>query len=614
MATRCSFERWRRSTGGPAAARLEHEVARGAGDSVSRGMNPATEIAQVVLDGFNKHYRIFRETSVLAKGRFERGEWSAQREAMMTRIALYSERVRETAEQLDRRFSWARGDDALWRAIKLEYIMLLYEHRQPECAETFFNSVARRALNRRYYNNAHIFRRPALSTEHLDGAVPTYVSHYPASRDLRPTLRTVLQGLQLRSAWQDLERDVECLSAAVSRRFEGAWEVRLNFQVQVLRSLFFRNRAAYVVGRVVNDMNVYPFVVPLRLDEHKRVYVDALLLEQRELGQLFSLGRSYFLVDMEVPSAYVDFLQTLVPTKSRAELYTMVGLQKQGKTLHFRDMEQHFKHSTDRFVVAPGTRGMVMVVFTLPSFPFVFKIIRDHFAPPKDTDRAHVEERYDYVKRHDRVGRMSDSLEFLNVAFPKARFDPALLSELEQGCPSAVEVDGEHVVIEHLYSEGRLVPLDLFLQSSDEARQRDAIRDYGNALRELAAADIFPGDLLLKNFGVTRYGRVVFYDYDELTTVTSCVFRKIPAAHHEEDELASEPWYPVGPNDVFPEQFATFLFPAGPWRDLFLELHGDLCEPKFWQDQQERLRAGIQDDFFPYPAQMRFSVHPGCGR
>lgn len=571
----------------------------------------AGAIAQTILDGFDKHYRLFRETSAAAKLRFERADWAAVREASRARIDMYDQRVLEAVSAMAARFPDAGTDDALWPSIKRSYIGLLLEHKQPECAETFFNSVARRVLHRRYYRNEYIFRRPAISTEHLDGEDPTYRCYYPPTLDLRETFWDILHGFELATPFRDIAHDLDCVMRAIDeheRAASGARERHPNFQVHVLRSLFFRNKAAYVIGRILNGSALVPFVIPLLQDERGQVYVDTILLDPATIGRLFSLARAYFFVDMEVPSAYVDFLQSLVPSKPRAELYTLVGLQKQGKTLFFRDFEQHLKHSTDRFTLAPGTKGMVMLVFTLPSYPYVFKVIRDWFQPPKDVDRKHVEEKYRFVKLHDRVGRMADSLEYAHVAFPRERFEKPLLDELGALAPSALELEGDQVVIDHVYIERRMTPLDLYLETADEPKMRAAVREYGQAIKDLAGANIFPGDLLLKNFGVTRFGRVVFYDYDELSELTDCRFRRMPTPRSDEDEMSAEPWFSVDPSDVFPEQFPTFLFPEGKVRDAFLEAHGDLADPAYWRRQQERLREGLQEDLYPYPEDMRFEV------
>lgn len=578
-------------------------------------MTLSTDIAQAILDGFDKHYSIFRETSFKAKDRFERGDWSAVREAQRERIGMYDQRVAEAVEAVRSRFPDAGREEALWKRIKVEYIALLYEveHKQPECAETFFNSVGRRLLDRRYYNNQFIFDRPVISTEHLDGDEPAYRSYYPEGTDLTDSFRSILMSFGLRCEFRDLAHDLDCMRHAVEEHFPEGYNRHRNFQVQVLSSLFFRNKAAYVVGRVINGASTYPVVVPLLKDDAGKVYIDTILLDGINVGRVFSLGRAYFMVDMEVPSAYVDFLSSIAPTKPKAELYTLVGLQKQGKTLFFRDLQQHLRHSSDTFVLAPGTKGMVMVVFTLPSYPYVFKVIRDWFEPPKDVDRALVEAKYDYVKQHDRVGRMADTLEFAHVAFPSDRFDPQLLAELRKLAASQLEVvEGTlarpaKLVIKHLYIERRLVPLNLYLEHATDERAREVLTEYGNAIHELAGANIFPGDLLMKNFGVTRYGRVVFYDYDELCELTECHFRRFPTARHEDDEMQSDPWFNVEKNDVFPEQFPTFLVPPGKARDMFMAVHGELADASYWIAEQQRVKAGIQDDLFPYAQGIRFS-------
>lgn len=568
--------------------------------------SPSAEVARTILDGFDRHYRLFREVAHGAKARWETGDWAAVREASRMRIDMYDARVREGVEAVRARFPMQVREEALWPAIKRAYVSLLTEHLQPECAETFFNSVSTRILDRNYFENNYLFRRPAISTEHLEAREPTYTCHYPGTSDLRECFWDILHGFRIAIPFRSLAADLDAVVRALDAACPELTDRQPNFQLHVLSSLFFRNKAAYVVGRVINGETITPFVLPVLRTDDGKAFVDALLLDRVNIGRVFSLGRAYFMVDMDVPSAYVDFLRTIVPSKPRAELYTVVGLQKQGKTLFYRDLLHHLKHSTDRFVLAPGTKGMVMLVFTLPSYPYVFKVIRDDFAPPKETDRRYVEGRYRFVKLHDRVGRMADTLEFSYVQLPRERFDKGVLDELRATAPSILQEERDQVVIGHVYIERRLEPLDLALQRADDAHARAMLDEYGKALAELAGANIFPGDLLIKNFGVTRYGRVVFYDYDELCELTDCRFRSMPKPRHEDDEMRSEPFYDVGAHDVFPEQFPTFLLPEGAQRELLLELHPEIKDPRWWSAAQERLKQGLQDDIFPYEEEVRF--------
>ncbi len=361
-----------------------------------------------------------------------------------------------------------------------------------------------------------------------------------------------------------------------------------------------------MIGKIINGHQDYPFVVPVLHDESGRLALDAILLEPLLIYTLFSLSRAYFMVDMQVPSAYVHFLQSAMPNKPQSELYTMLGLAKQGKNLFYRDLTHHLRHSRDIFDLAPGIPGLVMLVFTLPSFSYVFKVIRDAFLPPKEVDHETVKSKYLLVKQHDRVGRMADTMEFSDVALPLARFTPRLLEQLRRHAPSLLEEEHDTIVIKHCYIERRMLPLNMYLDRVGRTEREEAVLEYGNAIKELAYANIFPGDLLWKNFGVTRYGRVVFYDYDEIEYLTDCNFRRIPEAPSEELEMSGEVWYPVAHNDVFPEEFATFLLSNREVRPVFMKHHADLLTPEFWQACQQKIRAGTMEDFFPYPTAVRF--------
>lgn len=527
---------------------------------------------------------------------------------------MYDARVEEAVRAVADRFPEAEVDESLWPAIKVAYIGLLHDHKQPECAETFYNSVACAVLHRRYYRNEFIFWRPAVATEHLEGEGPSYRCFYPLKDGLRSSLFSIARSLALANPWEDLRRDVHNVVRALREHFPRPARAQPDLQIQVMASLFFRNKAAYIIGRVINAHRELPFAVPILQNERGDIYLDTLLVGEDQLLVLFSFARTYFFVDMEVPAAYISFLRWLMPRKPRCELYMSVGLAKQGKTLFYRDLHYHLKHSTDRFVVAPGIKGMVMLVFTLPSFPYVFKVIRDRFAPPKEIDRQTVIDKYLMVKLHDRVGRMADTLEYSLVALPLDRFDPNLIAELKSDCAATVEFEGQSLVVRHVYIERRMQPLNIHVEEcrrdGDETRLRYALREYGNAIKELAGAGIFPGDMLLKNFGVTRHDRVVFYDYDEIQPITEVTFRRIPPAASYEEELAAEPYWRVGDGDVFPEQFERFLVANPRAREIFYEYHRDLLDPAFWRAKQERWRAGLLEDVFPYPEEIRFSRSP----
>ncbi len=579
----------------------------------------AFAIAQTMLQGFDRHYRLFREASASAKQRFEQADWHGQQKAQRERIEFYDLRVNEAVDRLRGEFNVDALSMNTWQQVKLHYIGLLTNHHQPELAETFFNSVTVKLLHRSYFNNDFIFVRPAVSTEYIEDdapdAAPTFRAWYPTLASLHETLERIVTDQGLQAPWVDLPGDITRVVAAMQKSVGlslGDWRLRANFQIQVLTSLFYRNKGSYLVGRIINGFTELPMCLPIIHTADGRLSIDAALFTEEELLPVFSFARAYFMVDMEVPSAFVQFLRQLMPRKPRAEIYNALGLQKHGKNLFYRDFLAHLRHSTDRFRIAPGIKGMVMLVFDLPSFPYVFKCIKDFYPPQKDTTREQIQGKYLLVKQHDRVGRMADTLEYSNVAFPRERFDDELMAELKHFCPSLIEEDGDRLIIRHVYIERRMIPLNIYLQDAtaagDKAAVERAVLEYGNAIKDLVAANIFPGDMLWKNFGVTRHGKVVFYDYDEIEYISDCKFRRVPTPRNEEEEMSGEVWYSVGPKDVFPETFGPFLLGNPGVREVFMKTHADLLDAAFWQMHQERIRGGHVHDVFPYDPAKRFAA------
>lgn len=586
-------------------------------EPAQRPVPSPAHVAQLILQGFDRHYSLFRYSAQRAKVLFESANWQGIQQLSRERIEYYDMRVRECAAILGPTLKntslTPRADTSelsaeqqqFWQKVKTKFSHALAGHKQPECAETFFNSVSCRVLSRTYFNNDFLFVRPSIATEYIDSALPSYRAYYPLDQGLITTLTRMISDFGLASPFVDLPTDVRMLArraiSVLRKRLPVDPGLRIgpDCQIQVLNTLFFRNKGAYIVGRFINHTSIHPFSIALVHTPSQHIEIDALIDNVDDISTLFSFTRAYFMVDMEVPSAYVSFLQSLLPRKSAAEFYNAIGLQKQGKNLFYRDFLHHLGHSTDQFQVAPGIKGMVMTVFTLPSYPYVFKMIRDNIA--KDgMDHETVKNRYLLVKRHDRAGRMADTWEYSQVALPKRRFSPELLQELRTEVPSLLEETGDLIVLRHVYIERRMLPLNIYLSRASGLALEMAIKQYGDAIRELAANNIFPGDMLYKNFGLTRLGRLVFYDYDEIQPMTEMKFRYIPEAPNEEAEMASEPWYPIGPNDVFPEEFQWFLLGDQRIRQAFMKYHADLLDADWWSTCREHVIQGRLENIYPY--------------
>lgn len=550
------------------------------------------ESIREALDGLTTEFRAITRR---AGDRFARREWLAAQQDAVQRLDLYTRVVSDAVARIASLFGAAARDVAAWRALKRAYFPRVAARADVDLAETFFNSITRRVFATVGVNPEIEFvaRESYREVTDFSAVVETY-----SGAALADLVRAAMTGRNLAAPWEDLERDVALVTNVLRRDIGDAPVLGLD----IARSVFYRNKEAYIVGRVRTPHRTTPLVIVL-LNRTGRVEADAALTSPPDVSIVFSFTRSYFLVDTNDPAELVFFLRTIMPRKPVNELYIAIGYNKHGKTEFYRALLRHLERSDDRFEIAPGVRGMVMCVFTLPSYDVVFKIIRDRFDYPKNVSREEVRSKYRLVFTHDRAGRLVDAQEFEHLEFDRARFSPSLIAELLERAGETVRVTDDRVIISHLYTERRLQPLDLYLRTAPPEAARQAVLDYGEVLRDLAATNIFPGDMLLKNFGVSRHGRVIFYDYDELCLVTDCVFRWLPAGADEEG--GAEPGFYVGDKDVFPQEFVNFLGLPRPLREVFLAAHGELMTPDFWQRMQREHEAGHVLDILPYRASCR---------
>lgn len=566
---------------------------------------PAAAIARTILDGFDSYREHFRQITDGARQRFEQAQWQQIQTASAARINLYEEKVSEVS-------GWLRDgyepevllDATYWPLVKSAYIGLIDPRLDDELSETWYNSIFCSLFSHDLISDGCMFihtTRPALRNHERAAQTRTY----RPQGGLGEMLAQIFADYAFAAPFADLPGDLARLEAQLRENLPD-WVCKdPQLQVELFSPVLYRNKGAYLVGRLFTHDEQWPLVIPLLHREGHGIEVDALITDEAEVSIIFSFTRSYFMVDVPVPAEFVGFLKRMLPGKHIAELYTSIGFYKHGKSEFYRALINHLASTDDRFIMAPGVRGMVMSVFTLPGFNTVFKIIKDRFSPSKNVDRATVIEKYRLVKSVDRVGRMADTQEFADFRFPLSKFEPECLAELLEVAPSTVVVEGDTVLIRHCWTERRMTPLNLYLENANEAQVREALEDYGLAIKQLAAANIFPGDMLLKNFGVTRHGRVVFYDYDEICFLTEANFRYIPPPRFPEDEMASEPWYSIGPLDVFPEEFPPFLFADIGQRRLFSQLHGELYDADYWKGLQAAIREGKVIDVFPYRRKCR---------
>ncbi|MBI3943916.1 MAG: bifunctional isocitrate dehydrogenase kinase/phosphatase [Chloroflexi bacterium] len=568
------------------------------------GQPTAIRVALAIETAFTTYHTRFKEITLRAQSRFEQQDWHGIQADSVERLDLYTEVVTDMISQITFLLGDKVRNQDTWSQTKQIYCGLIAGREDLELAETFFNSITRRIFTTVGVDPAIEFVDSDF--ERGTSAINSIYRSYPWNNDTREVVREILRDYRFEVPFQNIELDSRLVADAIDALFAQNRTEPSPEELEIARPVFFRNKAAYIIGRIRRGRQFIPVLLPL-LHGEGGIIVDTVLLSQNEASIVFSFTRSYFLVEARRPGDLIDFLKSIMPLKPISELYTSIGYNKHGKTELYRDLLHHLENSIDKFEIARGARGMVMSVFTLPSYDVVFKIIKDRFDYPKKTTRLAVMDRYQLVFRHDRAGRLVDAQEFEHLKFSKDRFSQDLLQELIRVAVNSVTIDDDAVIIKHVYTERRLIPLNIYVREAEEKMAHEAIIDCGTAIKDLAASNIFPGDFLLKNFGVTRHGRVVFYDYDELCLVTDCNFRPLPQSQGVEDEFEAPTWFYVGETDFFPEEFRVFMGLPQHLREVFEARHQDLYTVAYWQQLQERYRAGEVIDIFPYQAGKRFN-------
>ena len=565
----------------------------------------ARRMAKTVLNGFRSYFADYLNATLSAKARFEKADWHGVQQANVDRLELYKAKVSQTVMYLEMVTNQDIANRMLWVDAKKAYTQLVFNFPNFEIAETFFNSVFSALHDHDKINDDIIY---VLSSQLIEAPAAEYsiFVRYEGG-DYRNIFRRILKESEFSLPGEDIELDLDCILSVFHQEvvptLSGSPE---DLKFDLLESIFYRGKAAYMVGRVMDGEQIFPMALVILNNEQGQLYVDTAIFNSDELSVIFSFTRNHFMVDAPLPYQYAHFLKTLMPKKLDYEIYNSLGFPKHAKTEFYRQSVQHLRNSDDQFIVAPGIKGMVMTVFTLPSYNIVFKIIKDKFAPPKEITHQQVRDKYRLVSRHDRIGRMADTQEFHKLVFPLNRFSDSLLEELHKVAASSIEIRDNRLIIKHLYTERYMTPLNIYLEKASDPEIHSAMEEYGNCIKQLAAANIFPGDMPLKNFGVTRHGRVVFYDYDEIVALTDCNFRRIPEPRTAEEEMQAGTWYTVAENDIFPEEFRLFFSGNTKARKMFEEMHSDLYEVGFWQDLQQKIRDGFVLDVFPYRRAKRF--------
>ena len=573
----------------------------------------ATKLARAVFAGFEAMFAQFLNITLGAQSRFEQQKYHDVQTAMRERLQVYEREVKNVSEAV-RVIAYAElSCPQTWLLAKNIYGDMVQNHENKPIAHTFFNSTFGAIWDDKKIRTVHLFvlkakyRSEPRSYENL-------VRRISFKDGFNHAVKTLITRQAFRVPFSQLNADLQALQttlmAGAKQQCKQVYElINLNDGfIEYANSLFFRNKACYLIGRCIakNGDNM-PFAIAI-LNTNKGLKLDAVMMGADQLSLLFGFARTYFMVDTDQPARYVDYLSVLMPHKKRFELFNAIGFIKHAKTEFYRYKVDTTKNSPTNFkyVTAPGTPGMVMLVFTIEGLDYVYKVIKDKFSAPKTATKAQVKAKYNFVKQADRVGRLVDTHEFRYLAFDLSRFSDELLKQMKSQIGSSMVISGKALILKHVYVERKMTPLNLYINHCSNKALQQVMTDYGKAIKDLAGANIFPGDMLMKNFGVTRWGRVVFYDFDEICPLTDCHFRDVPSAQNDLEELSANSYFDIAENDIFPSQFKVFFSANETAFNYFNCEHNELFLADFWQACQQQIKSGFLPDVYPYKQSWRF--------
>jgi isocitrate dehydrogenase kinase/phosphatase len=570
--------------------------------------------AQLTLTGFRAFKTEFALITLRAEQRFMQRDWNAGRQDAIARMDAYDLTLGLLHMQLEFALGGLASDESLWIEAKARFSELIAGDRETDRAETFFNSVTRKMLHTIGINRNVEFFDPD-PVPKADPDPPSIYRTYTPKDDTTAIVRKILEDCPFSDRYEDIARDCEAIAREIDLRLWPHLSDGQRFSIDVLSAAFYRNKAAYVVGRINVASQRIPIIIPLS-NGGAGVFADAVLLEEAEAGILFSFAFTYFFVDIEHSDALIGFLHSIIPHAEVAELYTTLGYHRHGKTLFYRSLHQYIHHSREEFVVAPGLEGAVMLAFTLPNFPFVFKVIKDRpcflrskLDTPKSVTQDRVRYQYEFVLHRDRAGRMVDTQEFENIRFKSIRFSGQVLNEFALAATKNVSVIGEDVVLHHVYVQRKVVPLPLYFRQEKRPEAiRDVLLDFGYFLKDIAASGVFPCDLFnIWNYGVTPWGRVVLFDYDDVLPIEHVRFRTKPVPRDDIEEFEpEEDWIVASDEDFFLDEMDRFSGIPKPLKGVFNAVHGDLYTLEFWNTLLSNLQNEQWYDFVPFDQRKLF--------
>lgn len=582
----------------------------------------AAGAAAIILRAHRGYLAEFDAITAQARETFESRDWGRGARNADHRAGIYRTALDRTWRDVQRQFGDRALDREFWLAAREIYLERVFRDYDSDLALSFFYSTMRIAFGAKdvpvEYDDDGLAAR-----SHVWNPRPVWDVYSASERELPQSIRTLLARQGFRTPLAGIENAAE----VAAERLLRAWQREIDDgkardphprQLQMLKPVFFRDQEAYLAGKLRASHGELPVVFALRNDD-RGITLDAVLTGKEDMRNiLFISTRSTFHVRTDEYREVLAFLDTLAPERGHPAMCAVLGFTHPARVALNQALRRHLRETGERFAQVPGRTGMAMVVFAPPGFPYVFKVIRDHSPKPGWTGRGRVMDLYRWVHEMNRGRLMLDAWMYRNLHFPRRLFEDNIARELLRSAPHSVLLDGDTLVLRHVYAQRRVRPLNTFFDEvRDGALRVRAVDALGTFIKDLAAMGFFMGDCygLPFNTGLTHGFNVALFDFDDLGPLERYRFRETPPPPGEQDELlwnseVDGAWFSMAENDVLVDEWERFLGVPPELREYFRQRHGSLFTTEYWRDVQRRVAGGELHYVLPYPAERRLARSP----
>ena len=566
--------------------------------------------ARWILAEFDAYYVESRSIPNLAKSAFEQRDPAMSLDLSLRRLSVYSVSAHALARRLRAALPEVAEDETFWARLEARYLALIEGRYESDLAFAYIHSARRMVYEGMWKPVEYMFLHHREPASERSAAVRIDFS-IARGADLAVLVDRVLAVPRFERRWRDRAGDVRRVAERLQSIFSGG--ARRPVEIQMTDAGFYRNRGAYIVGRIVfDDSSASPLILAL-LNHDVGIYVQAVLAGEADAHNLFSSTLANFHVTNSHYHELAAFLHTVMPTRRLGLHYSTIGFNHVGKVAVMHELREELATHREVFITAVGFRGSVAIGFAAPSSDYNLKVIRD---VPTDQYKwgefpgiGAVLDKYRRVHEIDRTGSMLDNIIYYNLELDSAWFEADLLAELLRDAGESVSLRDDAVILKHLIVQRRVRPLPVFLQDATPEEAREVIVNLGHCIKNNAAANVFNKDLDARNYGVSRFQKVYLFDYDALEPLTRVKVRSNAGRFDGEDDVPD--WFYEDGVIFLPEEIESgFRIHDRGMRRLFRDVHGDLLTTGYWERLQHDLDRGQVPSIRLYPEQRKLD-HPG---